>query len=237
MKLRGRRTSGARVARKAWALPAAAVALTMLTGCSELTPGTAAVVDGTRITTDEVKELADAQCAGLALAVKLKQGEASARKTQEQSALGLLMDIQLNREFGESRGLEPRPESVRSIYDQVEPLIQSVPAKQRSGTEEVFRRWAEARDLIVQIGEQETGQKLAQDNADSLINAAYSERQTWLKKVDIETDPRYAPGKDGFPGAGDGSVSRASSDFAKSATAEEPDASWVGGLPARQRCG
>ncbi len=51
------------------------------------------------------------------------------------------------------------------------------------------------------------------------------------------TDPRYAPSKDGFPGGGDGSVSRASSGFAKGATATKADAKFVAGLPASQKCG
>jgi 23S rRNA G2069 N7-methylase RlmK/C1962 C5-methylase RlmI len=173
----------------------------------------------------------------VALSVKLKQGQASARKKQEEGALSLLMDIALNRDFGESLDVEPRPESVQAIYAQVEPLIESLPAKQRPVTEEVFHRWAEARDMMTQVGEQEAGQQITQENAEALINAAYEKRQEWLKKIDIDTNPRYAPDEDGFPGAGDGSVSRASSDFAKSATATEPDATWVGGLPASQRCG
>jgi hypothetical protein len=216
---------------------AVVLALLVLSGCGGLTPGTASVVNGTRITTDEVQELADAQCSGVALSVKLKQGQASARKKQEEGALSLLMDIALNRDFGESLDVEPRPESVQAIYAQVEPLIESLPAKQRPVTEEVFHRWAEARDVMTQVGEQEAGQQITQENAEALINAAYEKRQEWLKKIDIDTNPRYAPDEDGFPGAGDGSVSRASSDFAKSATATEPDATWVGGLPASQRCG
>jgi hypothetical protein len=233
VKLRGR--AGNR--RGVRAVPAAALALLVLSGCGELTPGTATVVNGTRITTEEVSDLAEAQCSGVALSVKMQQGQASARKKLEESALSLLMDIELNIDFGKSLDLDARPASVTAIYAQVEPLIQALPAKQRPVTEGVFHRWAEARDLMTQAGEQATGQQATPENAENLINAAYQEREPWLKKVEIDTDPRYAPNKDGFPGAGDGSVSRPTSDFAKSATATEPDAKWVSGLPANQRCG
>jgi hypothetical protein len=233
VKLRGR--AGRRRGVRAGA--AAALALLVLSGCGDLTPGTAAVVNGTRITTDEVSDLAEAQCSGVALSVKMQQGQASARKKLEESALSLLMDIELNLDFGKALDLQPRPASVSAIYAQVEPLIQALPAKQRPVTEDVFHRWAEARDLMTQAGEQVTRQQATAQNAESLINEAYKQRGPWLKKIKIDTDPRYAPDKDGFPGAGDGSVSRASSDFAKSATATEPAAKWVSGLPANQRCG
>lgn len=233
MKLRGR--AGSR--RSVRAIPVAALGLLLLSGCAELTPGTAAVVNGTRITTDEVSQLAQAQCSGVALSVKMQEGEAVARKRLEESALSLLMDIELNLDFAKTLDLDPRPASVAAIYAQVDPLIQALPEKQRPVTEGVFQRWAKARDVMTQAGEQATRQSATPENADSLVSAAYRERAAWLKKVEIQTDPRYAPDKDGFPGAGDGSVSRATSDFAKSATATKPDATWVSGLPANQRCG
>ena len=218
-------------------LPAVAVALLLLTGCGEITPGTASVVNGTRITNDEVNAFAEAQCAGVALAAKSQQGAAAARKRLEEGALSLLMDIQLNLDFGKSLDLDPRPESVKAIYSQIEQLIETLPAKHRPVTEQVLRRWAEARDLMTQAGEQATGQQATPENAEAVVNAAYQKREPWLEKVDIVTDPRYAPSKDGFPGTGDGSVSRPTSEFAKGATATEPDAKWITGLPASQRCG
>ncbi len=53
----------------------------------------------------------------------------------------------------------------------------------------------------------------------------------------IDTDPRYAPNKQGFPGGGDSSVSKAGSSFAKSALSTKGDAKWTAELPADQRCG
>ena len=219
------------------ALPAVAVALLLLTGCGEITPGTAAVVNGTRITNDEVNDLAAAQCAGVALATKMQQGQAAARKKLEEGALSLLMDIQLNFDYGKSLDLEARPDSVEAIYGQIAPLIESLPAKQRPVTERVFKRWAEARDLMTQAGEEATGQQATAENSEAVINAAYQKREAWLEKVEIDTDPRYAPDERGFPGSGDGSVSRPTSEFAKGASADEPDPKWITALPANQRCG
>jgi hypothetical protein len=214
-----------------------AVALLLLTGCGEITPGTASVVNGTRITNDEVNDLAEAQCSGVALAAKTQQGQASSRKKLEEGALSLLMDIRLNLDFGKSFGIEPRPASVKAIYAAIAPLIEALPAKHRPVTEGVFQRWAEARDVMTQIGEQTTGQQATPENGDAVINAAYQAREPWVKKAKIDTDPRYAPNEDGLPGTGDGSVSRPSSDFAKGASAAEPDPKWISGLPASQKCG
>ena len=57
---------------------------------------------------------------------------------------------------------------------------------------------------------QATGQQPDANNAEALINAGYQQREPWLKKVDIETDPRYGPTGIGWPGEGDASVSKAS---------------------------
>lgn len=219
------------------AVPAAALALLVLTGCGEISPGTASVVNGTRITTEQVTALAESQCTGVAAAVKQQQTQAAARKRLEEGALSLLIDIQLNKDFAESLELEPRPDAVAAIYAQVDPLIQTLPEKQRPVTEGVFRRWSEARDLLTQVGERASGQRATPENAENLVNLAYQQRDQWLEKIEVVTDPRYAPNEKGFPGQGDGSVSRPTSDFAKAATATEPDQEWVNDLPAKQKCG
>jgi hypothetical protein len=235
--LRGRRTSGARVSRKAWALPAAALALTVLTGCSELTPGTAAVVNGTRITNDEVNDLADAQCVAADRAAQSGNSTTMAVSGIKQQSLGVLMDTELSLQYARDEDITAQEGLAKGFYSQFEPGITPLPSTARSVLSKVFKRWAESRAVLVEAGSDSTGQKPSFTNIEQLVNAGLKERAAWLKKADIKTDPRYAPDKDGFPGAGDGSVSRASSDFAKGATADETDPKWVGGLPAKQRCG
>ena len=78
---------------------------------------------------------------------------------------------------------------------------------------------------------------VAAAQSEQLINAGLQVREQWLEDADVETDPRYGPDKDGFPGGGDGSVSKPTSDFAKGATAEQVDPAWLSGLPAGQKCG
>ncbi len=91
--------------------------------------------------------------------------------------------------------------------------------------------------MLTQVGEQATGQEADANNAEALLNAGYQKREPWLKKVDIDTDPRYGPAGIGWPGGADPSVSKAVSSFAKSAGKAQPDPAWVSALPAGQKCG
>ncbi len=222
------------------ALAAAAVTgLLALTGCGDSRPpGAASVVNGHTITHQEVDDLADAQCAGVQEASKQGQGQAVPRKQLTQRALGLLIDIRLNLDYGASLGLHPRQEAVISDYAQVEQLIAALPAKYHAYLSDVFHDWARGRDMVEQVGEAATGTTSNASNADQVLNAGYAKREVWLKKDGhINTDPVYAPGKVGWPGEGDSSVSKPVSSFATSASKAQPSAAFVAGLPAGQRCG
>ena len=222
------------------ALAAAAVTgLLALSGCGDSRPpGAASVVNGHTITTQQVDDLAAAQCAGVEAAAKQGQGQAVPRKQLTQRALGLLIDIRLNLDYGASLGLHPRPGQVATDFAQVEPLINALPAKYRADLTSVFHDWARGRDMVEQVGEASTGTTATTANAEQVLNAGYAKRETWLKKdASINTNPVYAPGKIGWPGEGDSSVSKPVSSFAKSASKAQPSAAFVAGLPAGQRCG
>jgi len=221
-----------------WAAPAAAVALLACSACgSDLTPGTASVVNGSRITEDQVTDLADAQCTAADIAAESGQSSAMAVSRVKKQSLGLLIDVELSQQFGEKEGIEPDEALAEGFYGQLEQGIAPLPGKTRTVLEDVFGEWAEGRAILVQAGSEATGEKPSLTNLEQLTNAGLTARGDVLKDTQVDTDPRYAPNEDGFPGAGDGSVSKASSDFAKSAEAEQPDAAWAGALPAGQTCG
>ena len=211
----------------------------LLSGCGNVPPGTAAVVDGTKISRSDVTELAKAQCAAITEAAKSgqEQSQATPRKQVVQQALTLLMDIELSLQYGETEDVAPRPEQVAATYAQIDPLIKTLPDKYQDFMQSVFQRWAQGRDILTQVGEKKTGQQPDANNAEALLEAGYQEREPWVQKVDIETDPRYGPAGIGWPGGADPSVSKASSDFAKDATKAQPDAAWVSTLPSDQKCG
>jgi hypothetical protein len=211
----------------------------VLGGCGSVGPGTASVVDGTRITRSDVTELADAQCVGIQQASKSGQGQTqqAPRKVLVQQALTLLMDIELNLKFGKKEHITPRPQETAATYAQVSPLIKALPKKYESFMADVFHRWADGRDVLTQLGEKATGQQPTAQNADQLINAGYQQREPWLKTIKIHTDPRYGPAGVGWPGGSDPSVSKAVSSFAKDAGKSQPSAAWVSALPDSQKCG
>jgi hypothetical protein len=221
------------------ALAALGAALT-LGGCGSLPPGAAAVVDGTTIKHSEVTDLAEAQCAGIKQAARTGQAQeqVTPRKQLVQQALSLLMDVELSLKYAESVDVSPRPRQVAATYAQIEPLIETLPEQHRDYTSEVFRHWAEARDVLTQIGMRATGQQDTPANSQNLINAGYERREPWLEKVEIHTDPRYGPAAGvAWPGGGDPSVSKAVSKYAKDADKDQPGQAFLSALPASQKCG
>jgi hypothetical protein len=216
---------------------AGVLATLVVSGCSQLTPGTAAVVNGTRISNDQVQDLAQAQCTAADKAKAAGQSQTMSISRVKAQSLGLLMDTELSLQYAKDEKITPDTSLVNGFYSQFEPGITPLPTKARTTLTDVFGSWAKGRAILVQAGAESTGQQVSLDNLQQLLDAGLKDRTTWLKKASIDTDPRYAPGKDGFPGNGDGSVSKASSTFAKAAGAAQQDPSFVSGLPAGQKCG
>lgn len=223
--------------RAARAVPAAAIAVLLLTGCSDLTPGTAAVVNGTKISNSSVDRLSEAQCTLRQVLAKANTAPASSYSRVKQESLSLLMDSELSSQFGKSQDLKPDPLLTASVFNQVLPVFKPLPKKPRDEFIRVFREWSKGRALLAQAGGAASNQQPTAANLDQLVNAGLKARASWLKKADITTDARYAPDKDGFPGSGQGSISKAGSTFAKDAGKTTPSAKWVEGLPASQKCG
>lgn len=223
--------------RAARAVPAAAIAVLLLTGCSDLTPGTAAVVNGTKISNSSVDRLSDAQCTLRQVLAKSDAAPAASFSRVKQDSLSLLLDTEVNTQFGTSEGIQADPLLTKGFLNQILPVFKPLPEKSRNEFVRVFRVWSKGRAILVQAGAEASGQQPSATNIDQLVASGLKVRSSWLKKADITTDARYAPDKDGFPGGGQGSVSEAGSTFAKDAAKAEPDADWVKALPASQQCG
>ena len=221
---------------RVWAAPAVA-ALLLLTGCDKLTPGTASVVNGTKITDAEVQDVADAQCVAADEAAKAGGATATAMSRIHQQALYLLIDAEISKQYAEDEGLKPSQGLADAFFSEFETSLAALPEKPRTVLEDLFTDWAESRAVLVQAGSEATGQAPSKDNVEQMLNAGLQARAKWMQDADIDTDPRYAPGKDGLPGGGDSSVSEPGSDFAKDAGAQEADPEWVGKLPDSQKCG
>ena len=154
-----------------------------------------------------------------------------------QQSLFLLIDAEISKQYAEKEGLEASQGLADAFFSEFKDSLAALPENPRTVLEELFTDWSESRAVLVEAGSKATGQAPSEQNVEQLLNAGLQERAKWLKDADIDTDPRYAPGKDGLPGGGDISVSEAGSDFAKDAGAQEADPEWVAALPANQKCG
>lgn len=217
--------------------PLALTAVLGLSGCGQLSPGTASEVGGDQITHDQVDDLVTAQCTAANAAAESGGSGAVPVSQVRQQSLGVLMDTALSTQYAEDQGISPDKQIAAALFDQFEPTIATLPESSREVLSEVFRDWALGRSAMIEAGSRATGQPVTAAAAQELMTAGLDAREKWLTTIEIDTDARYAPAANGFPGGGDGSVSRPTSDFAKGATAPEADAAWVGGLPAGQKCG
>ncbi|WP_156384149.1 hypothetical protein [Marmoricola sp. Leaf446] len=209
----------------------------LLTGCSGLTPGTAAVVDGTRITSASVDELADAQCSAIEQAGQQGQAQPVALASVKQQMLSLLMDIEIDEAFAKDEGITAPQALVTYIDDQLQSQVQGLRGRAGEVLGATLERYAASRAAVVQAGAEAVGQQPSPDNLEQLVNAGQERREQWAEGAQIDTDPRYSPDADGRPGGGSGSVSTAASDFAKQGAAEQVDPTYVAGLPDSQKCG
>jgi hypothetical protein len=213
---------------------ALAAAVLLLSGCDQ-SPQTAARVGNQTITTDDVHLLAQALC-------KEQESAGSGGTSRPVSAaydaaLGSLIQSALDAQYAARHHLDYDRLSMADQLNQLGSLIDSLPAKDRARTraiiEQLFKGqlqvFGEAVKRLQSSGVQPTQQLVQQ--ATQALEADFA------KSVKIKVNPRFdAPGP-GHEGDGAHSLSRAVSSDAKAATAFQPDASWVAGLPATQRCG
>ena len=224
---------------RAMSVPAVGVALLLLSGCSGsgLPPGTASDVNGTRITTTRVSDVAAAQCDLRDVLTKKQLAPAITAAQVNRESLSLLMDTELTKQFGASEDFKPDPLLSEAFLGRVQPLFTDLPADSKALMTEVFTVWADTRSILVEAGSDATGQKPTFSNADKLLEAGLQLREKWLKNAVITTDPRYGPDKDGYPSRDSASVSKARSTFAVDSEKETPSPAFLSGLPPNQKCG
>ena len=224
---------------RAMSVPAVGVALLLLSGCSGsgLPPGTASDVNGTRITSTRVSDVAAAQCDLRDVLTKKQLAPAITAAQVNRESLGLLVDTELTKQFGASKGIKPDPFLADAFFGRVQPLFTDLPADSKELMTSVFTLWADTRSILVQAGSDATGEKPSAANLDKLLDAGLQAREAWLKKAHITTDPRYGPDKDGYPSRDSASVSKPRSTFAVDAGKETPSPAFLAQLPPNQKCG
>lgn len=215
----------------------AAAAATLLAGCG-LHPGSAAVVGDDVISTQRVDQVAQALCSSQAGTAQA-QGRELASRGARQGALQVLLDSDLSRQFGESKGVQPNQGQVSAALASNASEINSLPADQRDAFRQALKDYVEGRLMLLEVGRRYLAEQ-GQPNSDQTKAMAAGEklRADFAKKLNIEVDPRYGTfdqAKGSFAPSG-GSLSVAASQSATDGSSPDPSAGWVASLPATQKC-
>lgn len=214
-------------------------ALLALSGCGEVHPGTAASVGSETISHDEVDELALTLCA-VGTAGAEAQGQPApetATRVNRESALGLLIENALSRQFGEQRGVEPDRRQVTAALAANEQNIAILPEKQREELRTAIEDFEEGRSILATIGRrslEDSGQ--SQVSAEQALAEGQRLRRRFVSGLDIDVDPRYGSFERGSLQPGSQSLSVPASQEAVAAARDELSPSFVSSLPASQKC-
>jgi hypothetical protein len=213
-----------------------AVGTLLLSACGDgLGPGVAAEVDRTTIRTSEVDDVASLICE-----LEKAQGQGGQPlSAQRASALSLLVQIEVDRRIGDldavpqreiNRQLREATEARRAIPEEMRPLLDEV--VRDSARASLAAQAAAVRNLRDQGGSPEP---------DAVQSELLRLQQDFLADHDVEVAPRFGTFEEGRVVAGDGSLSVAVSERARSFQApagDDPAAPPpAADLPPAQVCG
>lgn len=232
------RTMQVVTSRRLLALAATAVALVSVTGCDQSTQ-TAATVGSQTISVHDITLMTQALCTEQATAPDASSRPPSALSSVNQSAVDALVRSAIDNQYAAANHLPYDKLQLAQEVGNLNALISQLPTSDQAHTKtlitDLFRGQMQvynaAGALVQQSGKQATQQAVSA--AAAQLEASYS------KHLSISINPRYGSS---LPGHGDGdqSVSIGVSSAAKdgqSAGSGQPNAQWVMGLPASQRCG
>ena len=212
----------------------ALVAALALAGCGTY-PGQAAVVGPVRISSTQVDAVAASLCA--ANVAGGTSGGPVASSGARQGALQVLIDSELSRQFGQSRGIKPPQSQIQAAVDRNSSTLQTLPADRRGAFRDALTRYATGQLMLLIIGRRELATQGAANITDTQAIAAGSKlRSTYEKKIDVSVDPRYGTFSRGVLSSGSGSLSAPASGNALEALQQNPSPTFLASLPASQTC-
>lgn len=216
-------------------LAALAAGMTMLAACG-VHPGSAAVVGSDSISPQQVDDVAQAVCAANVAQAKLSNQPPQALGTRgaREFAIQILLESELSRQFGEHEGVQADQQRVAQALSQNEASIATLPADEQKTFRDALRHYIEGQLMLVEVGRDSLGSDSVSDN--KAIAEGMRLRQKWVKTIDVEVDPRYGSFTKGAFKRGGDSLSVAASKEAKAADFDQPDATYLGTLPASQQC-
>ena len=226
-----------RNARRVCLLVAAGVLV--LTGCGEVHPGTAASVGADTIGHDEVDALASTLCAvgSAGAAAQGQPAPETATKVNREAALGLLLENSLSSQFGEQEGVEPDPGEVSQALAASEANVGLLPEGEQEDLRAAIQDFEEGRSILISVGREsleESGRSEVSD--EQALAEGQRLRAQFVRRLDIDVDPRYGSYERGALQPGSQSLSVPASEEAVAGARAEPGPSFVSALPASQKC-
>lgn len=219
------------------ALTAVVLAAGSLSGCDQ-SPSLAARVGSQEIPVSDVQLLTQALCTPTAGA---PSGD-NAVATVNNAAVATLVEAAVDRQLAKARGVRVDPAAVEAQMSQFDQLLAALPAQDRTRTRQLIEDVFRGRTEVTQVAQQAVGTAASQAaNGQVLQQAVQSLEKNWAAKVGVDINPRYDSAGLATQGTGSQSVSVPVSSAAKKAAASasggQPDATWLGALPANLRCG
>lgn len=221
---------------QALAVPVVSVAL-LASGCGT-SGNVAAKVGDDEVLTSEVDLFTDAQCA-LSRGAGAATGAGSVpKRVLRNQALDALVDLSVYEQLAEERGADYDRAMYRAQMTQVRAQVAPLPADQREDVLDLLEDYWRGVFQLQEVAEQELkAQGVAEPTEEQLQQARGEVYTEFRESLDIELNPAFSPNQDDLAGLGDGSLSTPLSPYARQATAAEPDATFISGLPPALRCG
>jgi hypothetical protein len=209
----------------------AAGAALLLSSCGSTAPGVAAVVNGQRITDQQVDAFAKVLCS------LSSQGGAGSQPTKSArfGSLQILLADQLASGMTDVQSVDQQ--SVAQAMQQLAPSRDALPESLKGTFDTVAREYARAQTAIIDVGRkslESQGKKNVSDQ--DAFTEGERLRTQYADKADVQIDPRFGTLVGGKLQPSDGSLSVPVSSFAREAAAAQPGADLVSQLPASQKC-
>ncbi|MCW2757917.1 MAG: hypothetical protein JWO46_1663 [Nocardioidaceae bacterium] len=209
-----------------------AVALVVLSACGHQ-PGSAFQVGSTSVDRGTVDSVADAECTLIK-----GQGQAVPRAKLLWSIVNALVLSTAQIAYGDSHGTTYDPAPLRAQLSQLDTALAGLKSAQRSDLRGAISDSLKGELIALSVGRKALEDQGTTSPQDDAARAAGNKIvMAWATKQGVDIDPRYNLGKSDQAGAGDGSISKAVSSYAKSSASGSASKTFLAQLPKSQLCG
>lgn len=223
-------------------LAVAGVTMLSLTGCSAQSGNRAAEVGGEVVARSDVDLMVRVQCDSLDKAAESPgqagQVQTTSLRQVRADMLNVLVQSEIDKQLAAEEKADYDKATFQQAMSQLETIVEQAAKKDRERFRELVGGFYKGQLQVLDLATKKlVGEGVAKPSQDEIQNAVAGIEADFRKSIEIEINPVYGANEDDVAGKVDPSLSRAVSQYAKQASSESPPASWVSGLPERQRCG